>query len=356
MLRRTLLALVVSLAVAAQAAEKLVGGPFVVNATGRRATVVWVTQTSEARLGEAPDKLAAASPVLKTERITFAGLKAGATYYYDVLGRDDGKGRFKTPPAGPAAFRFVAFGDTRTRHDVHARVIQAVVKTEPDFVIHTGDLVADGDVAEQWPVFFSIEKELLNKTVLFPSLGNHERNSRYFYEFFDLMVGYYSFDWGSAHFSVVNSDIGNAAPTQAGREQFWKEQTRWLEDDLARSQKADLRFVVLHNPPFTAVKRRQGPPGPLQQQWVPLFEKYKVHAVFTGHDHNYQHHLHNGVRYVVTGGGGAPLYPVDGPIPGITQKVESVENFVQVDVNGKKARLQALTPDGRLIDAIEFNP
>jgi len=41
---------------------------------------------------------------------------------------------------------------------------------------------------------------------------------------------------------------------------------------------------------------------------VPLFEKYGVGAVFSGHDHNYQRVLYNGIEYVVTGGGGSPLY------------------------------------------------
>jgi hypothetical protein len=44
--------------------------------------------------------------------------------------------------------------------------------------------------------------------------------------------------------------------------------------------------------------------------------------LFAGHDHNYQHHLKNGVHSIVTGGREAPLTPVDDPIPGITQKVE----------------------------------
>jgi len=343
-----------SLAAIAQAADRLAGGPLAVNVTGSRATVVWIVQTQEARLGEAPDQLSVVAPLLKTERVSFTGLKPGRTYYYDILGRDEGRGRFKTPPEGPATFRFVVFGDTRTRHEVHAKVIQAIVKTEPDFVLHTGDLVADGEAVTQWPVFFSIERELLSKSVFFPTPGNHERGAGYYFEFFQAQP-FYSFDWGSVHVTAVNSDYSNAGPTEIARERFWAEQLRWLEDDLVRAQKADLRFVMTHHPPFSAVKRRQSDaPNRIARDWVPLFEKHKVHAVFCGHDHNYQHHLKNGVRYIITGGGGAPLYPTDAPLPGITLKAESIENFVQVEVNGRKARLQAFTPDGRLLDTIEI--
>jgi len=355
-MRKVLFALIVCSFAAAQAAERLAAGPLAVNVGSRRATIVWVIQTSEVKIGEAPEQWTASLPVFKTERVTLSGLKPGTTYYYDVLGREEGRGRFRTPPAGEAAFRFVVLGDTRSRHDVHRKIVALTSKCEPEFVLHTGDLVADGYESGLWPMFFSIEKELLNKTVFFPSLGNHERNAPYFYDFFDMKTPYYSFDWGAAHFTVLDTDIGNVARGHPAQEQFWNEQTRWLEDDLSRSQKAALRFVVMHHPPFTAVKKRQGGPNLLQKAWVPLFEKYKVHAVFTGHDHNYQHHLHNGIRYIVTGGGGAPLYPVDGPIPGITQKAESVENIVDVKVEGKKARMEALSLDGRVIDTIELNP
>lgn len=354
MLRKTALLLLAGLLAIAQAAEKLVGGPLTVNVTGNRATVVWIVQSQEARLGEAPDQLNVVAPLLKTERVILTGLKPGRTYYYDVLNRDEGRGRFKTPPDGPATFRFVVFGDTRSRHDVHAQVVKAIVKTEPDFVLHTGDLVADGEAVSQWPVFFSIERELLNKSVFFPTPGNHERGSGYYYEFFQAQP-FYSFNWGTAHVTALNSDYSNAGPTEAARERFWMEQLRWLEDDLARAQKADLRFVMMHHPPFSAVQRRQtDSPNRIARDLTPLFEKYKVHAVFCGHDHNYQHHLKNGVHYVVTGGGGAPLYPTDAPLPGITVKAETVENFVQVDVTGSKARLQAFTPDGRLLERIEI--
>lgn len=335
-----------------QAAEKIVGGPVAVNVGPRRATITWVVETSEARLGKAPDKLERAAPGLRFQKVTYTGLEAGTTYYYDVLGSPEGQGRFKTPPAGQASFQFVAFGDTRTRHDVHRRVIAAVIQAAPDFVLHTGDLVSDGDDSAQWPVFFSIEKDLLNKAAFFPAIGNHERNSRYYYDAFDQKTSYYSFDWGSAHFTVLNTDIGNVAPSQAAREAFFNEQLRWLEADLARAQKADLRFAVMHHPMFTAVKSRQRQTAAMPQL-VEVFEKYKVHVVFAGHDHNYQHHLKGGVRYIVTGGGGAPLYPVDAPILGVTQKAESVENFVKVRVEGAKAVMEVLRPDGSLIETIQ---
>ncbi|MGA3242867.1 MAG: hypothetical protein ABSG03_42035 [Bryobacteraceae bacterium] len=55
---------------------------------------------------------------------------------------------------------------------------------------------------------------------------------------------------------------------------------------------------------------------------IPLFEKYRVTAAFFGHDHNHQHYLKNDIHYVITGGGGAPLYDVAMPPIDITIKCQ----------------------------------
>jgi 3',5'-cyclic AMP phosphodiesterase CpdA len=304
-------------------------------------------------LGTAPGQLNLAEPVLRFEHVNYSNLKPGTTYYYDILNREEGKGQFKTPPTNATPFNFVVYGDTRTRHDFHRKVADAIGKSDPDFVVHTGDLVSDGAETSLWPIFFSIEKDLLRKTAFFPCLGNHEKNNRQYYEFFDVQEPYYSFNWGSAHFTVLNSDVGNAAADPAGKEKFWAGQKSWFEADLRGSQQSDLRFVVFHHPPFTAYGKRQATAS-RTLELVPLFEKYKVTAVFSGHDHNYQHHLKNGIHYIVTGGGGAPLYPVDAPIPDMTKKVESTEHFVKVSVNGLQARVEAVALDGHLIDTVDL--
>jgi len=214
--------------------------------------------------------------------------------------------------------------------------------------------VSDGSDSALWPVFFNIEKNLLNRAAFFPALGNHERNSREFYDFFQVgAVPYYSFDWGNAHFIILNSDIGNAASSPSARERFWQEQTQWLEEDLKLSQKAAFRFVTAHHPPITAVARRQDG-NPKMTALMPMFEQYHVTAGFFGHDHNYQHYLKNGIHYVISGGGGAPLYDVDKPADGITQKVVSTEHFVRIRVSGKMAHVDAIALDGSTLDTMEL--
>jgi len=339
------------------AEEKLAGGPYVVNVGERSATIVWILETSHVSLGVEPAKPEKSRPALRAEKVTFTDLKPNTTYYYNATGTEAGKGSFKTAPSGPSEFQFVVYGDTRTRHDVHREVVAAILKhTSPDLILHTGDLVANGADSSLWPIFFDVERDLLRKTAFFPTLGNHERNHKNFYDFFDLStVPYYSFNWGTCHFIVLDSDITSISKSEAVQEAFWSEQVRWLEQDLKDSQTADFRFVSTHHPPVTAVERRQGD-NPHITALMPMLEKYKVNAGFFGHDHNYQHYLKNGVHYFITGGGGAPLYDVDKPPEGITKRVDRTENFVLVKVNGKTALVEAFKPDGTMLDATELNP
>jgi 3',5'-cyclic AMP phosphodiesterase CpdA len=330
---------------------KVIGGPYVVHAGQRSATVVWVVQSGQLTV-TAPGQPPKTIPVLHSEKAVLNGLRPNTLYQYESFGGEAGKGSFKTAPAGPTPFQFVVYGDVRTRHEVHRTVIQGILKhATPDFIIHTGDLVENGDDTSLWPIFFDIERDLLRKTPIFPSPGNHERNSPNYFNFMDTKA-HYSFDWGSAHFASIDSDIANVAATQPERDAFWKEQTEWLENDLKQAQTAGLRFVFAHHPPMTAVAHRQGD-NPHMTALEPMFEKYKVTAGLFGHDHNYQHYLQRGIHYYVSGGGGAPLYDVDKPPAGVTVKVESTENFIVVNVNGNKARIEAFRPNGTSIDVAE---
>ncbi len=350
---RTLTLLLLAGAVALPAADTVVGGPLVVNDSARTATVVWIVQTGQLSVkaqGAAEGKTA---PALHAESVTLTGLRPGTVYEYNVPGREGLSGSFKTPPAAGQPFEFVLYGDNRTRPDAHRKVIGAILKNaKPDFIVQTGDMVENGADNSLWPVFFDIERELLRKTPIFPTVGNHERNARDYYEFFQQQP-YYSFTWGNAHFSMLNSDIANVASSEVGRQAFWKEQTAWLEEDLKKNQNAAFRFVVAHHPPMTAVASRQGANAHMTAL-IPLFEQMHVTAALFGHDHNYQHYLKNGIHYLISGGGGAPLYDVSKPPEGITQKVVSTENFVRFQCDGKAMHVEAIDIDGGKLDTFDL--
>jgi hypothetical protein len=343
------------LATAAFAAEPgLAGGPFVVNVTSKSATIVWLVQSSELALQPAGDISGLlTSPSIHVEKTTMTGLKPNTKYEYKIPGFHDAAGSFKTPPTDDTPFDFVAYGDNRTRPSVHRQVIEQIVAHGiPDMVVQSGDLVADGSSTALWPIFFDIENELLRQTAFFPSLGNHEHHASNYFDFLQAKP-YYSFDWGNAHFSMIDTDIGSYSPIESERQAYWAAQTHWLEEDLKAHQQAQYRFVAGHHPPFTAVASRQGDNAHITAL-TPMLEKYHVTAGFFGHDHNYQHYLLNGIHYVTSGGGGAPLYDVSKPPAGITQKVMSIENFVSVHVAGKTAHVRVIAIDGKVIDEFDL--
>jgi 3',5'-cyclic AMP phosphodiesterase CpdA len=348
-----LLPLLLTCAACLPAADKLIGGPYAVNVTARSATVVWIVQSDELILHPPGGVEGRYSPAFRVEKTTLASLQPGTRYEYEVPGYPGAKGSFHTAAAAAAPYHFLVYGDTRTRHDVHRKVVEAILKDGvPDFAIQSGDLVENGEDNSLWPIYFDIEKDLLRQLAFFPVLGNHERNARDFYDFFQAMTPYYSFDWGNAHFMVLNSDIASSAVNKPARDAFWAEQSKWLEDELVASQKSEYRVVVAHHPPFSAVSNRQGS-NPEMRALVPMFEKYHVSIAFFGHDHNYQRNLQNGINYVISGGGGAPLYDVDKPDAATSQKAISVENFVKVSVEGKVMTVVAKGLDGKVLDQFE---
>jgi len=193
----------------------------------------------------------------------------------------------------------VVYGDTRTNHDDHRKVVEAIMKINPEVAFHVGDLVADGRVKAQWDVFFEISEPLLKIAEFYPVLGNHERNSQLYFDNFELPNNerWYSVDKYNIHFIILDSNVDSSI----GSEQY-----NWLEADLKnRDKNVTFTAVVLHHPPYSTGHHKKDEKG-LRETVVPLFEKYNVDIVFAGHDHDYERSLVNGIYYIVTGGGGAP--------------------------------------------------
>src|SRR6185369_1925561 len=175
-------------------------------------TLVWIVEDGQSSLRPSAGGPTKSVSSLRVQKTTYTGLQAGTRYDYDVAGQDAGKGSFQTAPTAATPYNFAVYGDTRTRHDVHRSVMASLVKHGmPDFIVHTGDLVENGNDTVLWPIFFDIERDVLRHAAFFPVLGNHERNSRNYYEFFQAETPYYSFNWGKAHFVLLNSDVANVS-------------------------------------------------------------------------------------------------------------------------------------------------
>jgi len=278
------------------------------------------------------------------------GLRPATDYAYRIAsGGAAGKvGRFRTEVDRAGAFTVAAYGDTRSNHSDHAAVIAAMIPHKPDLGIHVGDLVGDGDRPDHWAHFFRIEADLLRHMALYPVLGNHEESGALYKHFFELPQAspapeqYYAFDYATAYVIAVDQYLSDYG---AGSEQY-----TWLEQQLsAASQRSCVRhtIVFLHHGPYSS--SNHGSNGRVRSDLVPLFEAYGVDIVFAGHDHAYERSTVNGVKYVVTGGGGAPLYSVSGDW--WTDVAESTLQYCILQIEGPRLEFEARREDGSLLDS-----
>ncbi len=340
-------------------------GPYLQNVTTDAISIMWETDgntTGRAVVrspGEADHVVDAPAARLHLARVT--GLSAGRRYEYVVQsGSEEARGEFGTAPERSEPFSFVAFGDTRSNAAMHLDLVERVRLEVPDFILGTGDMVNEGGNGQDWQIFFDVERELLRDNVMFPSLGNHDREPRGFRtavgfrRFFDVPAegpdSHYAFTYGNSRILVLDSNAYSFALT---------DQTAWLEDQLKKARSDDRIehvFVSMHHPPFSLAIHGGQPE--LREMWCPLFEKYAVDAVFSGHDHDYERSELNGVRYFVSGGGGAPLYPRD-PRPA-KQDVEAsiyferTYNYLRVQVVGDFVEVSAVRDDGTLIESTSW--
>jgi predicted phosphodiesterase len=205
----------------------------------------------------------------------------------------------------------VVYGDSRSGHAVHENLVKGMATIEPAAIFHTGDLVSDGRVEGNWITFNNIVSQLPSGTRIYPAMGNHEKEAQRYFDNFELPGNerWYSVDSIPGFNFVVLDTESNLA---AGSTQF-----QWLESELSASVSATgYTIVTFHYPLFSTGKHRSAGKG-LADHLVPLFEQYGVDAVFNGHDHNYERFTVNGIRYIVAGGGGAPLRNQDTGHPDI---------------------------------------
>jgi hypothetical protein len=338
-------------------------GPYLQDASPTSITILF--ETGEAMPGkiivtgpEGDHEVAA--PGGTRHEVTVDGLTPATRYRYRVIVGDehqDGELTTAPEPGTDAPLTFIVYGDTREYADSHRRVMERIRGEVPDFLLGTGDFVDEGSKDDQWQTFFEIEGPLLRDNVLYPAVGNHDRQGKgrtadNYRGWFAVPENspdperYYAFTYGASRFLVLDSNSYSFALT---------DQTAWLEKELAAARD-DRRvrhiFVVMHHPPYSI--SLHGGQRDLRERWTPLFEKYGVAAVFSGHDHVYERAEVDGLRYFVTGGGGAPLYPRKAHAAAIdvaaVKYFERVNHFLRVHVVGDQIEVTAVRVDGSPIE------
>jgi predicted phosphodiesterase len=178
-------------------------------------------------------------------------------------------------------------------------------------------------------------------------IGNHDYQvgrGRYEFGLLGMPRSYYTRRLGDAQLFLLNSNTVNDV------------QTAWLEHQLAEST-AIWKIAVFHHPPYSC----GGHSGDedVQERWIPLFERYDVQLVLSGHAHNYQRFaVQNGVRYVVHGGGGASLYPLNRCPSDYPSRVRArnEHGFLYVTVTADRLDGYAVNTRGRVTDRFRLQP
>src|SRR5580698_10393191 len=256
-----------------------------------------------------------------------------------------------------APFRFVAYGDTRF-HDptdtdaanppVRQALVKAIAEVNPAFICFTGDIVYNGNDANDWKVWDDETSIWRDKKIpVYPALGNHDLHGdekialgNYFQRFPDLKNSrYYSVSAANTLVLVLDSALDEVGGLQG----------QWLAGKLDNiPSDVDFVFLMFHHPPYTSSSdaktfggghsARSG-----EQHLAKLLEERQSRTrarfvVFSGHVHNYERHEHGGVTYFVSGGAGAHAYPIQRAPDDPYQSNEINYHYLLVEVDHRQLK------------------
>ena len=234
----------------------------------------------------------------------------------------------------------VIYGDVRSGYLTHIKIANMVAEEKPDMIIFTGDIASNSRNYIHYLQHTIFERKLWNMAEYYPVRGNHESTYWLYDAFFDLPndKSYYSFDRMGMHFIVL--DCWNVyKPLE-------EKQMQWLKEDLEKNKNKPIS-VAMHVPLFTSGKYEPYNEPDL----LALFDKYNVLFVFSAHVHSYERSLYKGTNYIVTAGGGAPLYPVtrDNPYKVVR---ENVHHYTVLTRDNDTYTLKAIDINGNIIDTV----
>jgi 3',5'-cyclic AMP phosphodiesterase CpdA len=252
-----------------------------------------------------------------------------------------------TLPMKNGSVKFAVIGDTGTG-DKHQQAVakqlnDSRAKFPFDFVIMNGDNLYGGNSAKDYDKKFALPyKPLLDGGVKFyASLGNHDDPSERFYKPFNMNgERYYSFKPAnsSVRFFALDSNYVD------------DKQLKWLDDQLAASG-SDWKICFFHHPPYSSGEAH-GSDTTLRNQVEPVFVKYGVNVVFTGHEHFYERiKPQKGIAYFIAGSS-AKLRAGNIAVSDLEAKgFDQGYTFMLVEIVGDDLYFQTLTETGKMIDS-----
>jgi hypothetical protein len=254
-------------------------------------------------------------------------------------------------PLKDGSVRFAVIGDNgtggRPEFEVANQMERYREAVKYDFVVMDGDNIYGGHKANDFKLKFEEPyKPLLDAGVKFyASLGNHddpdiERNYKPYN-----MGGqrYYSFKKGDVEFFALDSNYMDP------------QQLAWIDGKLKGSS-AKWKVCFFHHPMFTAAMFH-GPDLDLRKQLMPLFLKYNVNLVLSGHEHVYERvKPQSGLYLFVLGNSGELRFHNIRPSNDIDEVgFDTDRDFMMMEISGNQLFFQTISRTGATIDSGELD-
>jgi hypothetical protein len=283
---------------------------------------------------------------------TLTNLQPDTVYSYvaETGGARTSAKAFKTFGVTPNKVRFLAYGDSRSNPKLHAVVASSFKSYAPDFILHLGDLVAEGKQYHLWSKeFFEPLADVIDEVPILPVIGNHEEDGTNYLNYTHLPGAqrWYSYDVGPVHVLALDFHFEKASEAQFA----------FARQDLLQAH-APWKIVMLHYPVFNV-----GGHGTAwgQTNYLPLFHQARVDLVIGGHSHIYERfhpiaspHSPDAwpITFVTSGGGGAPLATAY-PHPALAAH-SATNHFVLFEATASRLAGFAITTNNAVIDSFEL--
>ena len=143
-----------------------------------------------------------------------------------------------TTAAETENFSFLYMGDIQSGYPDWGSMLDSVYETHPDikFTLLGGDLTDKGYDVEEWGEFLDAATNVFSRIPAIPTLGNHDGLMYQKFLHCQTMAllawskEFYSFDYGNAHFVILNSGNNTSATVK-----------QWLQQDLETTDKMEIR-------------------------------------------------------------------------------------------------------------------
>ncbi len=289
-------------------------------------------------------------------------LHEGTTYEYQIPPQTDWpENQAFTTAADIDQFSFIWMGDVHHRPE-YGELINTAAERHPDAAFFTiaGDMVGDGLHRNEWDELLEYPKNIISRKPFMNAVGNHDNRSGLGALVYRETFSYpknapaevqkeqtYSFEYKNALFLMLDATSGVETHTQ------------WIEEQL-KNTKATWKFAVFHFPPYNW----EEPYYDIQEAWVPLFDKYHVDMVFSGHIHYYMRSKPMNNGEVVDSYNDGTAYVISIGIPSRT-KDATEEPYAEVrytegqyyqylQIDGNMLHFKSYNSDGEIADEFEI--